>query len=65
MRKKERQKAAMAEAKKAAVAVAVQMVEDAIRVFMAAGLDGRANNILRIGLAGIRKGIRTEKEKEA
>lgn len=28
-------------------------------------LDSRANNILRIGLAGIRKGIRTEKEKEA
>lgn len=49
---------------KTAVAVAVQMVEDALGVFKAAGLDGRAINILMIGLAGIRKNIRKEREEE-
>ena len=54
----------MKEKSAAAVAYAAEQVKNAAAIFEAAGIDSKAINLILIGLAGVKKSIKGQKEKE-
>jgi hypothetical protein len=52
------------EINKVAIAVAYRMLEEGINILKKSGINGKAINILLIGLAGIKKEIRQRRSED-